>query len=122
MENKMKLFTLTITLFLGLTTSLLGQTVVGNGTQATWDYDTAAAGVETFRIYASRNPGVVPDGASYIGEVTFPSLVWTILTPQPGRWYIVVTASNATAGVESGPSNELEIIVIGKPTNLRIQP
>jgi hypothetical protein len=24
--------------------------------------------------------------------------------------------------VESGPSNELEIIVIGKPTNLRIQP
>jgi hypothetical protein len=119
----MRIITLTLVLCLTIITpSLFSQTVVGNGTQATWDYDVTAAGVETFRIYASRTPGIIPDGTSFIAEVAFPSLVWTILTPSPGRWYLVVTASNATVGVESGPSNELEIIVIGKPTNLRIQP
>jgi hypothetical protein len=115
------LIPLTLAFLFTLTTNTYAQPpVVGNGTQVTWDYDTAAEGVETFRVYGAKIPGVVPSGTTFLGEVAFPTLLWTILTPSPGKWYLVVTASNATYSVESGPSNELELVVIGKPSNLRI--
>jgi hypothetical protein len=109
-----------LVLFLLLAVPTFGQNVVVNGTQVTWDYDTLAEGVELFKLYGDRTSNVVPSPTTFLGSTAFPELIWTIFTPQPGRWFLVVTAANDTQTIESGPSNELEVIVVGKPTNFRI--
>jgi hypothetical protein len=70
----------------------------------------------------SDAPGVVPDGATYVAEVPYPTKEWAI-SLSVGQKYAVCTAYIDDAGsiVESAPSNELAFFVLDGPTNFRIR-
>jgi hypothetical protein len=91
--------------------------VVTSASFLEWDYNASASGVTAFRVYLSRNPGVVPD-ASPDATVAYPTKAWAVVAA-PGQWYAVVTAVAGTA--ESGPSNEVPFFVLEAPSNLRVR-
>lgn len=97
----------------------IGPVIVSSSSLA-WDYSLVATGVQSFRIYLSRTPGIVPSGAP-TATVAFPTLVWPLAAGTSGQWYAVVTALTTT-GIESNPSNELPFFVLDAPTSLRVVP
>ncbi len=119
----MRKLTLTLVFFLISTIALTQVILVNKASKLSWDY-TDVTYVDHFNIYTSRTPVVVPDG-NPVATVTYGIFTtgtweWTI-DSQPGHWYAVATAvGNDVDTTESGPSNEVEYIVIGSPNNLII--
>lgn len=114
-----KLLILTTVLLLALSCVADAQVVVGKASKLLWDDPNPVGSVTQFRVYAQRTPIVIPDGVSFVAEITVTE--WTI-SSDIGSWWVVVTAVNddGTSVVESGPSNEVHYIVIGPPTDVRV--
>ena len=90
--------------------------VVGNASFLAWDY---AHGIEDeFRVYCGADPGVVPSEIP-VAKVPSSSLQWPI-SGLSGQQHCVVTAFDAGADVESGPSNEVAFFVLAAPGGARI--
>jgi hypothetical protein len=126
----MKLLTPTLTLMLLASSIVWAQPpVVGKASKLLWDDPNPAGAVTQFRIYAAGAPGVVPDGVGFVAEVpaatTLPGQTyeWTIDSPIGSHWAVVTAVNDDGVSqiVETAPSNEVHYVVIGPPTNPRIQ-
>jgi hypothetical protein len=99
------------------------QQVVNEASNMVWDYDTNVTHVAEFRIYVSDTPGIVPGVAPNdvpTRSVAFPTLSSVITEPARTAVYYAVCTAYSTDGVESAPSNEIDFIVLGSPSNFRI--
>ncbi len=114
---------LALVLFVILPSNMFGQQVVNEASNTAWDYDTSVSHVTEFRIYVSDTPGIVPGVAPNelpTRTVAFPTLTDVITEPGRTAVYYAVCTAYSTANLESGPSNEIDFIVLGSPKNFRI--
>lgn len=86
--------------------------------QLAWDYDATGVNLLEFRMYLGATPSIVPDGTSFVAQISAADRVW-IIVAGPGQNYAVVTALIQEG--ESGPSNEVAFVVAPIPSNLRIE-
>jgi hypothetical protein len=102
---------------------LSGQSLVSSAYNLAWDNVNELSAIGHSRVYLSRSSGIVPDGISFVAEFAEGTYEWPIVAAN-GRWYAVVTFTFTDPFgtlVETPPSDEITFIVVGRPTNERIE-
>ena len=104
---------------------VIGLLLVGSLSQAhaassvtlAWDAPNAASGIAGYRVYYGNSSGIYPQiiDVGNSTTVTVPNLV-------PGQIYYVVVTDYNTAGLESGPSNQVSFIPELNTTSLPDSP
>ncbi len=121
---KKLLYGFLVAAFVFVANAAYAQTVVVQGNKLEWDHPGMPMGTVTYRVYTELTPGIVPDGTSFIAEVADPTKEWPIQGLTVGSQYFSVVSAYHDDGVgntvESGPSNEIDFLVFGPPTNYRI--